>query len=410
MRFVRVALGLLVVLALMTSGAAPVAAQAEDEDQGDHRPDLLVAETDKQLPNRARFVKPDEFVGDDVYEAPLGTDEDGEEGDGDEGEDGEEDGDLEQMVLLEVDNGKHIFILKVENDGAEPDTYSLRYEDGSGEPGYNARLFLASEDTNNKVRKERPVNTPATSEEGFTFDLYPVGSEEGPSEQLFWLELRVRAGFPAQGRVEEFPILVESLGGQEAASRVGSMVDRLLAGEDAIVDHVLIQLGEEREEDDGDQRGGDGADEISWSQITITDPTAADVSNWPITRELQVQIFANGNQTWSANSVAGWIGVEFFNPGKPLAGNMWFVRRVGADRWQAAPLEWIFQGMTRQFMTDQIIRDHALLGSGWGPWAPAPGEEIGFFLTTPAWGPNRTPSGMQRTPVVRVNWGCQGNC
>ncbi|MFW6198427.1 MAG: hypothetical protein ACOC5E_01245, partial [Acidobacteriota bacterium] len=57
-----------------------MAAQDGEEAAEDYRPDLQVAGADKQLPNRARFVKPDEFVGDDVYEAPVEESEGSEEG------------------------------------------------------------------------------------------------------------------------------------------------------------------------------------------------------------------------------------------------------------------------------------------------------------------------------------------
>lgn len=164
----------------------------------------------------------------------------------------------------------------------------------------------------------------------------------------------------------------------------------------------------------GDGGGGDGGgggtaggDALDPSQIAYADPTAARALSWPVTRELDVIHFFSGNQSWTPGSVAGWPGKAFFNPGKHLAGNLWFIRNVNG-RWEAAPLEWFFEGMTRQFMTEQTIREHAQLRSTWGSWAPRQGEQLYFFLSTPAWFNARTVN--ERTNIVPVVWGCSGNC
>jgi hypothetical protein len=143
--------------------------------------------------------------------------------------------------------------------------------------------------------------------------------------------------------------------------------------------------------------GTPGGDQIDLSTVRWLD---ADVSRWlPTSRITHVDV-GKDHITIDHTKAGGWPTVEV--SGKALEGNPWiFVQRDG--QWYAGTYEWLAPGQTRKGITDANIAAHTTGRAPLGTWRPQPGELVGFMVSTPARGPQR--SADERSNVVLVRWG-----
>jgi len=125
------------------------------------------------------------------------------------------------------------------------------------------------------------------------------------------------------------------------------------------------------------------ADEIDLAQVTFLHQ---DVSGFPVTATVWGVTIAPQNETIciSYDKYGSWPAA-FAPPQKPVNATMWVVGRVNGQ-WYAATFEYL---LVDELCSLEIENWPEGLGlqtksQPLAGWAPARGEEVGFFVSTPA--------------------------
>ncbi len=331
-----------------------------------YQPDLQVAEVKVQLAGQKNVIKAGKFLGNDQYTSTPPE---------------------ESHFVVPRELGKQVFILKLQNDGTGDDLIRLKFYDGSGEPGYKVRLFMAEEGRNNKIQRGRPISRPATSEDGYEVVLPGTKTKAKAAESLFWLEVKLRPRYGDE-RTEELIFWARSTQGRGLQNIADARP--FDASVSRPMDQMKLQLGETPEIPDF-------GDAIDPDDVIVAAPRASDPMDWPVTAEIEILAFRPGHQEWAPDP--DWP--HEFVLGGPAEGNLWIVRNVNGQ-YEASPVDWFFPDGTRQFLTTETLAGHS--DHAWPGWqGPQIGEELHFFLSTPAW--VGATGSNQRSNLVRVVWG-----
>jgi hypothetical protein len=123
----------------------------------------------------------------------------------------------------------------------------------------------------------------------------------------------------------------------------------------------------------------------------------ADVSQWPITSDLEVRFSASSivlDQDLTDRLSPG------DSPDGPMVGNPWVVAQVDRQ-WFAATWEWLKRGQTSKSKA-AVAGDHCKASPLSGAWRPKSGEVV--YIAVSGLARSKTRNASERTPFVRVVW------
>ncbi|MFN8060072.1 MAG: hypothetical protein U0Q12_13030 [Vicinamibacterales bacterium] len=145
----------------------------------------------------------------------------------------------------------------------------------------------------------------------------------------------------------------------------------------------------------GPVTGGAGTDEINVNSVQWLH---ANVSNWPVTSELNDVKIGESSITLDHSKAGKWPSKKFESI--QVEGNAWvFVNRGG--QWYGATWEWLRPGQTEKGVTSETIGPSTKVDP-LKNWQPQPGEQVGFMVSTLARNSDR--SSNERSNIQLVNW------
>ncbi len=146
-------------------------------------------------------------------------------------------------------------------------------------------------------------------------------------------------------------------------------------------------------EDESSEGGGNEDSLIDLSKVVWLH---ADVSGWPVTSELTVNI-GGGSITLDYDAKGEWPATSM--QGTAVNANPWIFVNVDGT-WYAATWEWFRPGQVTKPMS--VVEGGHIGQSPLQSFQPSSGETYGFMVSTPARGSQRTLN--ERTAVVMAVW------
>lgn len=146
------------------------------------------------------------------------------------------------------------------------------------------------------------------------------------------------------------------------------------------------------------QASSGGGNDIDPSTVIFQDE---DVSGWAQTATLNAGV-SGGTAILNYDKARVWPTANTrANDGGPLNANCWVVVNVGGQ-WYAATFDWLRTGQTSKAASAVTGANGHIVGAPLNSWRPSSGERIGFMVTTPARGGERTLN--ERSNISEAIW------